>query len=159
MSIQPVYLSSPKLRRFYDYWSSKRVIGRFPSRGDIDPTEMPDLLPGITLIEVVRDPERGTRFRIRLFGTEHVRANRRDFTGLFVDEVFDGPEMEKLLPAYMSVAETGEPHFWKSRIPLAGREHYSYHRLLLPLADDGRTVDMLIGYYEFGPIERNGDER
>lgn len=155
MTIQPVYLASPKLRRFYDYWSSKRVIGRLPARRDIDPIEIPDLLPGITLMEVVHDPERGIRFKVRLFGTEHVRANRRDFTGRFVDEVFDGPEMTNLLPAYMGVVTNAEPHFWKSRIPLSGREHYSYHRLLLPLADDGKTVDMLIGYYEFGPIVNN----
>jgi hypothetical protein len=46
-------LQSERLRVAYAYWEAKRDGRLMPSRSDIDPTDIPKLLPYVTLIEVL----------------------------------------------------------------------------------------------------------
>ena len=48
-----------------------------PSRRDLDPCEIPQLLPYLILVDVFSDPP---DFRYRLIGTQIVAQSRRDFT-------------------------------------------------------------------------------
>jgi len=47
------------LQQGYRYWDAKRAGKSMPSRADIDPIEMPALLPHVVLLEVLRDIEPG----------------------------------------------------------------------------------------------------
>ena len=48
--------------------------------------------------------------------------------------------------ALASVVETGLPNHGGGPVVLIpGKDHLKIERLLLPLADDGRTVDMILG--------------
>ncbi|MCH2395582.1 PAS domain-containing protein [Oceanibaculum sp.] len=62
-----------RLRQLYDYWEGKRGNRLMPARTDIDPVEIPGLLPNLILIDVERGER--NRYRFRLYGTE-VCANR-----------------------------------------------------------------------------------
>lgn len=53
----------------FDYWEAKIVDGRLPPSRDIEPLDIPCLLPQIILFYVVRDP---WNFRFRLIGTNVV---------------------------------------------------------------------------------------
>ncbi len=140
---------NPKLRRFYDYWRSKIAPGRrFPARADIDPAEIPRLLPSILLIDVVRD-HGPVRFRLRLVGTEYVERIGRDHTGQWLEEGRPASEAEAIIATYDKVLATGEPHFWRSRLHDPDRQHVVYERLLCPLADDGETIDVLVAVFDF----------
>lgn len=66
------------VRRAYEYWNTKRGDRSMPSRADIDPSEIRDLLPGIILVDVAHDP---TRLTYRLVGTDEVEARGSDPTG------------------------------------------------------------------------------
>ena len=148
---RPETLENPRLIQFYEYWLSKFDGNNLPSRQDIDPLDFPELMPSILIVDVV--PEGGVRrYCFRLFGTEHVEFNQRDLTGKFVDEVFSAEDTRKVHDAYDSIIETRTPHHWRSNIMLAGREFIHYERLMLPLASDGKTVDKMIGVFEFGHI-------
>ncbi|MDH3236749.1 MAG: PAS domain-containing protein, partial [Alphaproteobacteria bacterium] len=149
---RPAWFENAKLRKFYDYWRSKVRDGRLPARADIDPVDIHDLLPSIILIDVVTQGDR-RRFRFRLFGTEHVEFNQRDLTGMFIDEVFGAEDADKTADAYARVIDDREPHYWRTNVMLPGREFVHYERLMLPLASDRETVDMLIGVFEFDRIE------
>ncbi|MBV8650075.1 MAG: hypothetical protein JO255_01330, partial [Alphaproteobacteria bacterium] len=48
-----------RFRRLYDYLGAKAPPGRLPGRQHIDPAEIADLLPYITLLEVDRRAEGG----------------------------------------------------------------------------------------------------
>ena len=61
-------LRDDRHRRVFEYWRSKAPEGVLPGRRDIDPLEVPDLLPWLTLIDVVWEQER-LRLRCRLMGT------------------------------------------------------------------------------------------
>ncbi len=139
---------SPKIDKFLAYWRSKCRNGLLPGHGDIDPVEVPDLLSALSIVEVVGDGD-SDRFRFRLFGTDHVEHNGKDFTGSFMDEIFEPEDAEAIAETYRHIVATGKPHFWRSHVRLPGREFLRYRRLMLPLAADGKSVDMLIGIFDF----------
>jgi hypothetical protein len=145
----------PMTRRFLDYWRAKCGDGRLPSRQDIDPLDIPDLLPHIAMYDVVRTGA-DTRFRIRLFGTANVQLMGSDCTGQFLDEQMGAQDSARILAFYRQVADGGRPHLWRSFLVTPGREHVRYERLLLPLASDGRTVDILMAL--FVPLEAEPDD-
>lgn len=146
----------PKLLKFLDYWQSKRRDGRLPARADIDPVDLHDMLASIIIIEVVDEGER-RRYRFRLFGTEHVEFNQRDLTGKCIDEVFRPDDAARTEATYAAVIASGEPHYWRTNVMLPGREFVHYERVMVPLASDGETVDMLIGMFIFDRIEAAKD--
>lgn len=128
----------------YAYWRSKQQGDRLPARADIDPADLRSMLPRLALIDVLREDE-GLAFRYRLTGTEIVNRAGRDPTGKRFDELYRGEYLETAKETYRQVVETGQPHTSDRVYPLVpGREYMSYDRLLLPLASDGTTVDMVI---------------
>jgi len=142
-------LAWPDFRRLFDYWRSKCTAGNLPARREIDPIEFLPLLPRIFLVDVTRSetPPR-LRFRYRLAGTEHQAINSREITGLEIEEAFAPEHVETIRAAYSAVADRGVPHVARSFAAIEGRQHVKYDRLLLPLASDGRTVDMMLGYLQ-----------
>jgi hypothetical protein len=137
-----------RLQRLFDYWRSKRPDGRLPARKDIDPMEIPDLLSGLILIDVVRDGK-ARRYRFRLVGTEFVNAVGEDVTGRWLDEIGRLGSTDAVIANYEEAVAGKSPHFWESTMHIEGREHVRYRRLICPLASDGETVDMLIGVFAF----------
>ena len=147
-------LRDDRQRRALAYWRSKAPEGRLPGRLDIDPLEMPDLLQWLTLIDVVweelEDGEgRRLRLRCRLIGTEVVTHFGRDITGLYAEEAYSGDYLAQALETYGAIIESRQPRLSRHQIPIEGREHAEYDRLILPLAEDGDTVDMFLICFAF----------
>jgi len=152
MTDLPPEVDSPRLLAFHDYWRSKCRGGRLPARADLDPVEFADALASIIIIDFEGEGA-ARRYRFRLFGTEHVEFNQRDLTGKFIDEVFRPDDAARVAEAYARVIEDRAPHYWRTNVMLPGREFVHYERLILPLASDGESVDMLIGVFQFDRIE------
>lgn len=131
-------------RQLFEYWQSKATPSRLPGRADIDPVEMRNLLPRLALIDVVHGHGK-LDFRYRLTGTEIVERAGRDPTGKSFQELYSGDYLETAIATYRQVVETGKPILSERTFPLVpGREFLRYDRLILPLASDGETVDMII---------------
>jgi hypothetical protein len=132
-----------RVRRLLDYWRSIHPAGGgLPGRAHFEPTALPDLLRWLWLLDVVRAP---LRFRCRLVGTGHREMMGRDLTGRWVDEVF--PEFPKSETyANLIAAAAGETR-WSRGAPIfaATKNYVATEWLVLPLASDGATVDMLLG--------------
>jgi len=126
----------------FAYWASLRSAGRLPGRRDIDPARFKRHLPTVSLIDVRRDP---SEFRVRLAGTGLYGVFGREITGLPIEQVY-GPEAPAWRRELQAVAERGRPAVGLT--PLAGRDAtgLSVMWLRLPLASDGRSVDMILGY-------------
>jgi hypothetical protein len=148
------HLTDPLLRRLALYWIGKCRGERLPARADIDPAEISDLLPFLYLIDVERDASR-YRYRFRLIGTDIVSRAGRDATGSYLDELAYSSDRvvtgSDVAEEYRAMIESGLPRFDKRYALWPDREHQFYHRLVLPLASDGRTVDMLIGILHVQP--------
>jgi hypothetical protein len=134
----------PKIRVLYDYWQRIHPApGVLPGRQHFDPLEVHTLLPNIWLIDVVR-PQ--LRFRYRLVGTRITEA-LGDTTGRWLDEVH--PDFHPGSPThenYLAVA-THRDLSWRRGKPVLmaySERCVEIERLLLPLANDGGTVDVIL---------------
>jgi hypothetical protein len=141
-------LRDDRHRRAFGYWRSKASEGRLPGRRDIDPLEMPDLLPWLTLVDAIWQGPR-LRLRCRLIGTEVVTRFGRDITGLYAEEAYPEDYLAQVLETYGAIIESRRPQLSRHQIPIDGREHAEYDRLILPLAADGETVDMFLACFAF----------
>lgn len=129
------------LLQLFEYWSAKCAGRAMPSRRDIDPAEMRTLLPHLQFVEMVDD---GQRFRYGLTGTAIVEAYGRELTGRFVDEV--------LPPARRPIAERHYRLIFETRRPIVVQNGYVTEqgaqmivdRLLVPLSNDGVTVNLVL---------------
>lgn len=123
------------------YWSGKCAGRPMPARRDLDPVDIPKLLPNILLLDVEADTD---RIRMRLAGTRITDLYGRDYTGQYLDEIYFGRNRERVMEAYESVVRSGkEHHCWMGFTNQDGLE-FDMERLILPLSSDGSRIDMLI---------------
>ena len=121
-----------------------------PSRRDVDPVEVRSLLPNLQLIEMVD----GGRWRYRLIGTALVEAFGRDYTGQFPDELFDARRAASIIETHNAVRRARQPMFLRSRYITTKNVDLIANRLYLPLSNDDRDVNMILGAltFDFGTI-------
>lgn len=136
-------LESPALRDLHARWSDRCREGRLPGRSDFDPVEMRDLLGILFLLKAEPD---GDDFRYSLIGSGITDHTGRDNTGRTVGEVF-GPVGLEL---YSRVRDSGRPVRVHGVVDWVGKDHKRYETVILPLADDGKTVNRFIGAMVFG---------
>jgi hypothetical protein len=132
---------SKRLRQLYAYWQSKAVSGRLPMRADMDPKEIPQLLPYLFMIDVEHEPR---RFRFRLIGTQICTWAGRDITGMYLDDPSYGPRGAVISGQYSEVVDRGVPYYAEQPAARPERDYIFYERLVLPLAADGCTIDILL---------------
>lgn len=133
----------------YDYWRSKMTANRLPSRGDINPIEIPRLMPHVVMVDVKREP--AFDFRYRLVGTYVAEHLYTDHTGSWFSEIEHQKEPSQIWRNCKKVAETGEAFL--AATPYVG-PHKGYRQvedIILPLADDGETVDTLLVFVCYSP--------
>ena len=141
-------LDDPLHRQMYAYWHGKRGSRRMPSRCDIDPTEIPRLLPNVLISEYVPEGERG-RWRYRLAGTAVATAFGRNPTGRFIDELTTGDYREFIERIHRVVRDEHRALFCASEYTGTRELLMSAKRLLLPLTTDGEHVDQIISLLVF----------
>jgi hypothetical protein len=141
----PPLAADKRIRQLHEYWLALHPApGLLPGRQHFDPADIPGLLPFVWLADVQRAP---LRFRYRLLGTEHLRVFGRDYTGRWLDEAHPQFEASPGHPQYLAAVEQGLVGYRRGHTlfaPTLPREYRSIERLLLPLARDGGTVDMLL---------------
>jgi len=140
------FLGQPQNRAFQEfhaYWLQKAAGKVMPSRADLDPLDIPQLLANIFLVDVVPGVPR--RFRFRLVGTR-IAELEGELTNRYLDDLIPGPAGAAIGRHYEDATEgliriRRETLRWH----LQEREHVNYDVLLLPLSQDGAAVDMLFG--------------
>lgn len=135
------------MQEIYAYWQSLLNGRSMPARKDVDPVKLPRHLPDLMLIDVLHDPR---RFRYRLVGSRIVSASAEDRTGQFFDDVPFFQDNPDVIEHYNQVVENTAPHIsLEPFLNFSNNMTYQAKRLLLPLASDGETVDMLMVYFRF----------
>src|SRR5258708_17049757 len=71
-----------------------------PHPSDIDPADIPTLLPNILITEML---EEGTRYRYRLAGSAVTEACGRSLTGQYFYEIMTGPYREFITRLYRDI--------------------------------------------------------
>jgi hypothetical protein len=124
----------------YRYWDAKRGSRRMPTRRDIDPTEIPRLLPHIALV----DTQHGS-YRWRLMGSHIADDFGCDLTGQpFGENVVPAGFVSAMTATFDRVLDDGGPVFEESVYTTASERTHAVSRLLLPLAASGGTPMILL---------------
>ena len=126
----------------FGYWASLRRGARLPARLQIDPRDIKRLLPTVSLIDVVRDP---LDFRMRLAGTALYGVYGREITGKKLSEIYNTSAADYWRTELGKVARDGRPAAGVHNLAWRGAAHLSILWLRLPLASNGRDVDMILG--------------
>jgi hypothetical protein len=127
----------------FAYWTALRRGNRLPARRDIAPAGFKRLLPAISLIDVLREPT--LDYRIRLAGTGLYNAYGGEITGRRLNEVYS-PAAADYWRAELAKVADGRPAVGVHNLAWRGAAHLSMVWLRLPLASNGTTVDMILGY-------------
>ncbi|HVO02067.1 MAG TPA: PAS domain-containing protein [Candidatus Cybelea sp.] len=131
----------------HDYWQSKRQGRRMPSRADLDPPlEVPQLVPSIILLDVLREP---LDFRYRLIGTKVRGYLMRDLTGRRMSEIDFQRPPSTIWSHQEWVVENREPRFMQPPYVGPHRDFMFIDAVILPLGADPATVDMLMVFVDF----------
>jgi hypothetical protein len=154
----PSPITDPRLRQTHDYWCRKAAGRTMPRRGDIDPTEIPKLLPDVMLVDVLPQG----RYRYRLIGTENAQAHGMNATGRYLDEVLPGPEYKAhVIALYNECVGSRRALYSECLFMAPGRRAPERHTkvLFMPLAEDGETVNMVFVMQVFFYIDQATRER
>lgn len=146
----PADAFEPEFAELLRYWESKRQGGQLPARRDIDPLDLGRLLPHLLLFDVVRAGG-GVRFKFRVAGTAFSTMIGRDVTGLYLDELGPPDRVATVISGLTAMVRTGRPCFLAGRPTLHSNQVVMVKRLGVPLASDGRAVDMILAVWLVQP--------
>ena len=134
------------LQRGLEYWQRTRGDRRMPARRDIDPLEIPDLLPNIVLVDVESEP---LDFRYRLIGTAITARLSRDYTGTCFSSLPHQQPGSRVWETGVRIVAEKEPIF--SDIPYVGPDRWvrGYGDLYMPLSENDADVNMIFGVVQF----------
>jgi len=131
-----------RMEAAYRYWRRKAGARIMPRRADIDPTEIPKLLPDVMLVDVMPDG----RYRYRLIGTENARAHGINATGRYLDEVLPGIEYKAHVIRLYDESVRKRRALYSECLflspELRAAERHS-KVLFLPLSQDGDNVNIV----------------
>lgn len=125
------------------YWRSKCEGALLPSREDIDPTDLTDLVPWLGFTDVAYEGNT-IRLRYRMTGTAIVGLARREMTGRWFHDLYTDEQMVYFVGLARSIIESREPISIETKMLSPGREFIEVSALACPLASNGHDVDAIV---------------
>lgn len=135
-------IGDARLRQAHDYWCGKAAGRAMPRRADIDPIEIPKLLPDVMLVDVLPQG----RYRYRLIGTENTQAHGINATGRYLDEVLPGPGYKDHVIALYDECVSSRRALYSECLFMSPRQRAPERHtkvLFMPLSEDGEIVNMV----------------
>jgi len=163
--MSPLIEKDPILSSLWRYWDAKRGHRRMPQRREIEPAEIPRLLPHLQLVERVEDKG----YRHRLTGSAVAQGYGFDATGKFTQDVLSPARHEVACRHFSLVFDAGRALFTSNRYVKGGFLQVMISRIILPLSLDGASVGVLLLGHTFaaptdeqpgrgGAVEIDSDE-
>jgi hypothetical protein len=139
-------LTSSQLARLHRYWLQQTRHGALPQRRDIDPADIPDLLPTLLLMDVDSTHQ---RFRFRLVGTRMAEVFGQDPTGKRLEHDGSNRDTPTLLPPLHRVVATAQPVACIGRLAWDNGAAVDSEWLFLPLGSGDPEVTMILAGADF----------
>lgn len=141
--IVAAHIADARLLRLLRDWDGWRAGRSLPARGDFRPEELQYLLGHLFLLDILPGPG-GPRFRYRLFGSAVTVYRGFDLTGQFLDQHPDPAFAARAHLAYLQAVQARLP-LWASVAGItADGLSANFEGLILPLAGDGESPDMML---------------
>jgi hypothetical protein len=143
-------LANPSLRQLLAVWRDKCAGRRFPSRSDISPRDLVQVLPIVTLARVVDD---ATDFELRIIGHDVVQAYQENFTGRRMSSLSDLVS-DSMRQAYHAVVREARPVLLEGWFEPSSQNRCFYREVLLtPLGPADTEIDHVLSAGAFGRDE------
>ena len=158
VSDAPKTITDGLLQDALDYWRLKLAGNPMPRRSDIDPLDIPKLLPHVMLVEALPSG----RYRYRLIGTENTDAQGVHATGHYLDEILPGPEYKThVLRLYDECVQSRRPLYSECLFisPQDRRPERQIKVIFLPLSEDGLRVHQILVIQVYFYIDPSARER
>ena len=139
-------VQSARLQALLRYWAEKGAGHAMPFRRQIEPTEIPRLLPIALLADVTQ-----TGGRMRLLGSEATAAYGKETRGAAIAEIQFGDFTVPWLDAFFRVIQSGKPACAAGTYR-RGNELCRIETVLMPLTEDGLSVSQIFGGLLIRPI-------
>lgn len=129
------------------YWLEKKGDRPMPSRADIDPIDIPKLLPYVILLNVRHEP---LDFGYRLVGSVVRYHLNKDLSGQWMREIPHQQPGSVIWTTLGSVVADRRPV--SSSIPYVGphKDCTISEDMIMPLSKDGEQVDMMFVTIAYG---------
>jgi hypothetical protein len=132
-------VKNSKMRFLYQYWLDIRGARTMPSRADLNPADIVDILPHVSLVDVEYTP---CRYKFRLVGTESVKAMGHDVTGKYLDEL---PLLDRYMKGrYDWLVENKRPYIYSDKLKWSEKSFLDYSTISMPLSRNERDVDIIL---------------
>jgi len=138
------------------FWKAARGNNMFPSQADLDLISIPKLAPSVIII----DAEPNNVFRYRYIGTAidiHLGVN---LTGRTFNDFRSGRVLDEITAFFKHVIDTSSMGILMTKLPSGTRGAIINTRVGLPVADDHKTPNKVLGLLLFQlPEGSNGHNR
>ena len=146
-SIPETDLQSPLVREGLAYWRSRKGDRLMPARADFDPLlDKPALVPNMMLKDVQLQP---LDFRYRLTGSAIRHHLHRDLSGQWMTQIPGQGPGNPLWDYHARTVATSAPVFLRPDYVGPHQQFLQIESVILPLAGDHQTVDMLMIFVAF----------
>jgi len=142
--VAPGELQNPVTRKGLALWERLRGPRAFPSRNQMTPRDMGDMLANIVLVKVL---DGGAEFEFRIVGDAIVVAQGASFKGMNLAQI------DEVLPGYGIMLRAVYGHVVEAREVLAFRgwferradnRSFFHETLVLPLGESDAAVDHVL---------------
>lgn len=113
----------------------------------------PVVAPWICIADVIDEAGLPLDYLFRLIGASNVALVGRDATGEYASTVFGRVDAPFVMGTFDLTVHTAAATFWIATVPNDEHGTVTVHRGLFPMAQDGRTVDMLLCIAAPWPLE------
>jgi hypothetical protein len=143
-------IRSARLRAVLRYWVEKSAGQTMPFRRQIEPTEIPGILP-IALLAAVTP----AGVRMRLLGTEATTAYGSETRDCPISDIQLGEFTVSWQDAFSHVVQSARPAYATGTY-LRGNELCRVETVLTPLTEDGSSISHIFGGLLIRPVVRDG---
>jgi len=127
-----------------------------PNRRDIDPTQIPTLLPNVFIYRW--DDEIGD-FVCKLAGEDINVAWGRGIAGLRLRDVVGEADHPVVLTRWKRIVTGPVVHFGSAQERMSAQELVAAERLILPLEGNAGTIDHVLGLSLYKLVSRRDDRK
>ena len=139
-------IKEPALRVLYRYWDEARGHAPFPRSKNINPADLPTLMPNLILVSATKKIE---KFRFQLVGSAVRTGFDRDYSGLTFAQFRRLKDLPESLDDYWITYAEARPTYIALQHFGDHSPRMAYSRLLLPVGKDDETIDQILGGFVF----------
>ena len=138
------FIKIPEFQTLLKYWASKRGDRVFPSRKDINPVDLKEILPNVFIFELIMQERKLVDVKATLLGTAVVNLYGES-TGDSVNNAQDKEVGPRVLSMCQKCIDAKGPMANQVNVLTPDRPHISVSSLYCPLSSNGTDIDKIIG--------------